>query len=68
MPKPRSKPTPEKLTYTPAEAAAVLGVSRPTMYDFLHSEGFPALRVGRRWLISRELLAEWVKNQARKKD
>lgn len=53
-----------KLTYTVTEAAEAIGVSRTTMYDLIHREGFPTLKVGNRRLISRELLAEWVRRQA----
>lgn len=53
-----------ELTYNVTEAAEALGVSRRTMYDLLHKEGFPTLKVGGRRLISRELLAEWVRVQA----
>ena len=53
-----------KLTYTVTEAAEAIGVSRATMYELIHREGFPTLKVGNRRLISRELLAEWVRKQA----
>ena len=53
-----------ELTYSVTEAAQALGVSRPTMYNLIHQEGFPTLTVGGRRLISRELLAEWVRVQA----
>lgn len=53
-----------ELTYTVKEAAEALGISRRSMYDLLHEEGFPTLKVGGRRLISRELLAEWVRTQA----
>lgn len=53
-----------ELVYNVTEAAAALGVSRRTMYDLMHREDFPTLKIGGRRLISRELLAEWVKAQA----
>ena len=53
-----------ELTYSVTEAAKALGVSRSTMYNLIHSEGFPTFPVGGRRLISRELLAEWVRAQA----
>lgn len=53
-----------ELTYSVTEAARALGVSRHTMYNLIHSEGFPTLYVGGRRLISRELLKEWVRAQA----
>lgn len=53
-----------ELTYNVTEAAAALGISRRSMYDLMHREDFPTLKIGSRRLISRELLAEWVKAQA----
>ena len=53
-----------ELVYNVTEAAAALGVSRRTMYDLMHREDFPTLKVGGRRLISKELLAEWVRVQA----
>lgn len=54
-----------ELTYNVTEAAAALGISRRAMYDLLHREDFPTLKVGGRRLISKELLAEWVRAQAK---
>lgn len=51
----------EKLTYSVEEAAEAIGVSRSAMYNLIHIDGFPTLKVGNRRLISRELLAEWVR-------
>ena len=53
-----------ELTYNVTEAAEALGISRHSMYELLHREDFPTLMIGGRRLISRELLAEWVKAQA----
>lgn len=53
-----------ELTYSVTEAARALGVSRHTMYNLIHQEGFPTLFVGGRRLISRELLAAWVRERA----
>ena len=53
-----------ELTYSITEAARALGVSRHTMYNLIHQEGFPALSVGGRGLIYRELLAAWVREKA----
>lgn len=53
-----------ELTYSVREAARALGICPHTMYNLIHSEGFPTLRVGGRRLISRELLADWVREQA----
>lgn len=56
---------PERLAYSPAEAAEVLGVSRPTVYQLMHREDFPSFKVGARTLISADGLREWVRQQAR---
>ena len=53
-----------ELTYNVTEAAQALGISRRSMYDLMHREDFPTLKVGGRRLISRELLAAWVREQA----
>lgn len=54
----------QKLTYSVDEAAEALGVCRQTVYTLIHSSSFPSLKVGGRWKISAELLAEWVRTQA----
>jgi len=55
-----------KLTLSISEAAALLGVSRPTVYNLIKRDDFPAFPIGRRVLISRAGLAEWIEAQARK--
>lgn len=54
----------QRLTYNVKEAAAALGISTRSMYDLINREGFPTVKVGGRRLISVELLAEWVRQQA----
>lgn len=55
-----------ELVYSVTEAAKALGISRQSMYALIHREGFPTLKAGGRRLISRELLAEWVRQEASK--
>lgn len=55
----------ERLAYTVEEAAEALGVSRSIMYTLVHREDFPAIKIGKRRMISTTLLAEWVETQAR---
>lgn len=55
---------PSPLTYTLAEAANALHVSRPTMSQLVHSQNFPAFRVGRRWIISASGLQRWIDEQS----
>lgn len=54
----------EKLTVTVEEAGRIIGVSRPVAYELAKREDFPAVRVGRRILVSCEGLREWVRKQA----
>ena len=56
--------TVDKLALNVTEAAAVLGVSRPTMYVLLRREDFPSFHLGKRVLISRSGLERWVQEQA----
>lgn len=44
-----------------SEAAATLGISRPTVYQLIHADdGFPIIRVGGRVLIPVKQLREWL--------
>lgn len=47
-----------------AEAARLLGVSRPTIYQLINRADFPAFKVGARTLISVAGLERWVEAQA----
>ncbi len=40
--------------------AQVLGVSQATVYELLHEETFPKLRIGNRLVIPKEKFVEWV--------
>lgn len=53
-----------RLAYTVDEAAQALGVSRASVYNLIHQSGFPSMKLRGRRLISAELLAEWVRQQA----
>lgn len=54
----------EKMALSVSETATLLGVSRPTVYQLMHREDFPAFKVGTRTLISRAGLETWVDTQA----
>ena len=47
-------------TYTIAEAAEYLRISKPTMYELAKQDGFPAIRVGRKIIIGKMALDEWL--------
>ena len=48
-----------------SDAAKLLGISKPTMYQVIHQPDFPAFRVGGRTLISTDGLRDWVRAQAK---
>ena len=56
----------EKLTLTIPEAAELIGVSPSKMYQIARIKGFPAIRVGKRVLVSAKKLPIWVEEQAEK--
>lgn len=45
---------------TVAQMAEFLHISSDTAYELVHSRGFPAFRVGRKILVTREKLMEWI--------
>ena len=42
------------------QVAAVLGISRAGAYELVHSEGFPALKIGSRIVVPKGRLREWI--------
>ncbi len=53
----------EPLTVSATEAARLLGVSRPTVYQYMNREDFPSFKIGGRTLVSVEGLREWIRHQ-----
>lgn len=45
------------------QAAELLSVSKPTVYNLTHAEGFPTVRIGHRTVIHLEGLREWARKQ-----
>ena len=58
----------EPVAISVTQAAQLLGVSAPTVYQMMHRADFPAFKCGARTLISVEGLREWVKTQATKEE
>ncbi len=50
----------EKLTYTPKEMAQVLGLSLTTVFRLIKKKEIPVIRVGRKVLIPKDKLKEWI--------
>lgn len=49
------------------QVAAVLGISRAGAYELVHSEGFPALKIGSRIVVPKDKLREWIDANAAQK-
>ena len=49
-----------KLAFTVAEAAQVLSLSKNLMYQLANRDDFPSIRLGKRIMIPRDKLIEWV--------
>lgn len=56
--------SPVKTVLTPREAARELLISMPTMYELCHRADFPAFRIGKKILINRQALAEWIERES----
>ena len=52
------------LVLTPAEISGLLGISRNTAYELLHSKDFPAFRIGKQSRVSRERFVAWLNGEA----
>ena len=51
------------LVLTPAEISGLLGISRNTAYELLHSKDFPAFRIGKQYRVSRERFLTWLDSE-----
>lgn len=56
--------TAERVAYTPTEAAAAAGVSRPTIYRWMHMEDFPVAKIGGCTRIPVQAFKVWLEKQA----
>ncbi|AEM72922.1 helix-turn-helix domain-containing protein [Caldicellulosiruptor acetigenus] len=50
----------EKMTYTPKEAAQVLGISLTTVFKLIKQKKIPVIRIGRKVLIPKAKLKDWI--------
>jgi excisionase family DNA binding protein len=51
---------PDRLTYTVCETAEAIGLSVSVTYRMIRDGSLPAIRVGRRWVVPRRPLEEWL--------
>jgi len=52
------------LTLKAREAAEVLRISKSKVYELARTESFPAVRIGKRVVIPRDKLIQWMNEQA----
>lgn len=55
------------LVLTPADVAAILGISRNKSYEVLHSEGFPKFQIGNHYRVHRDKFLTWLDTMEGKK-
>ena len=56
----------EKIVYSVQEVAELLGISRSYAYELVKEKRIPVLDFGKRKVIPRTLLEEWIKNNTYK--
>lgn len=56
----------EKMVYTTKDLQIALGIGRETAYSLMRSKAFPSMRIGSRYVVSREALNDWLKIYAGK--
>lgn len=54
-------PSDAKITLTVTEAAEMLGISLPKMYEIVRMGRIPSIRVGKEIVISRQAVLDWLK-------
>lgn len=57
--------TNDRGTYTVKELAEYLGIGYSTANELTWTEGFPVIQLGRKKLIPKAALEEWLKEQRR---
>ena len=50
-----------KVTLTVSEAAEMIGISKPSMYEVVRAGKVRSVKVGKKILISRQSLMDWLK-------
>lgn len=51
------------LMLTAPQLAAALGISRAGAYALMHSKDFPTLRIGKRIMVPKQQMMEWIGRQ-----
>lgn len=56
------------LVLTPVDVAKLLGVSRNTGYEVIHSKGFPYFMVGKQYRVRLDKLLQWIEEETEKRE
>ena len=51
------------ITLSANQVAQVLGISRANAYTLMHSKGFPTIQLGKRMVVPKNMLIEWMERQ-----
>ena len=51
----------EKKFYTVAEIKNILAIGTNKTYNLIRSEGFPSIKIGRKYLVPKDEFDKWVK-------
>lgn len=51
------------ITLSASQVAQVLGISRANAYTLMHSKGFPTIQIGKRMVVPKNKLMEWMERQ-----
>jgi excisionase family DNA binding protein len=51
------------ITLSANQVAQVLGISRANAYTLMHSKGFPTIQIGKRMVVPKNKLIEWMEKQ-----
>lgn len=54
------------LALSAEEVAQVLGISRANAYVLMRSKGFPTISIGKRLVVPKDKLIDWINNQITK--
>ena len=49
-----------KMTLSVREAAELIGISKPKMYELIHCNEIPSIHVGKKIVIARQALMDWL--------
>ncbi len=51
------------ITLNAEQLAHVLGISRGNAYNLMHAKGFPTLKIGKRMVVQKDKLIQWMERQ-----